>query len=191
MQNNYLSSIKKQFAYYKMLGDKSFEQVEEEVFFWQPNTQSNSIAIIVNHLSGNMKSRWTDFLATDGEKEWRNRDTEFENSIRTKAELLKYWQQGWDCLFKALDSINENNFNTTIYIRNQGHPIVEAINRQIAHYAYHIGQMVYIAKMKNNEAWHSLSIPKGSSKQFNATKFTKEKHQAHFTDEFLENKKAD
>jgi len=191
MQNNYLVSIKKQFAYYKMLGDKSFEQIKEEDLFWQPNENSNSIAVIVNHLSGNMKSRWTDFLTSDGEKEWRNRDAEFEKLINSKTDLLEHWQRGWECVFTALDSINENNFETVIYIRNQGHTIVEAINRQLAHYAYHIGQIVFIAKMKNNEEWQSLSIPKGASKLFNSAKFKKAKHQAHFTDEFLERKKAD
>jgi len=185
IKNDYLTSVKKQFAYYKMLGDKSFEQVNEEDLFWQPASNSNSIAVIGKHLWGNMKSRWTDFLIADGEKQWRNRDEEFEATIKTKDALLKHWQEGWDCVFTALDSINESNFETTIYIRNQGHTIVEAINRQLAHYAYHVGQIVFIAKIKNSENWQSLSIPKGDSKNFNATKFSKAKHKAHFTDELL------
>lgn len=185
MQNNYISSVKKQFAYYKLLGEKSFEQLEEKDLFFQNSSESNSIAIIVNHMSGNMKSRWSNFLTTDGEKEWRNRDKEFEQIINTKTELLQYWQEGWECVFTALESVNENNFETVIYIRNQGHTIVEAINRQLAHYAYHVGQIVFIAKMISNNNWQSLSIPKNASKKYNETKFSKAKHKAHFTDEFL------
>jgi len=165
MQNNYISSVKKQFAYYKLLGEKSFEQLEEKDLFFQNSSESNSIAIIVNHMSGNMKSRWSNFLTTDGEKEWRNRDKEFEQIINTKTELLQYWQEGWECVFTALESVNENNFETVIYIRNQGHTIVEAINRQLAHYAYHVGQIVFIAKMISNNNWQSLSIPKNASKK--------------------------
>lgn len=188
MQANYLESVKKQFAYYKLLGDKSFEQVSDEEIFWQYNPESNSIAITVNHIWGNMKSRWTDFLTSDGEKTWRNREQEFEDVIKTRVELLEKWEDGWKCLFTALDSINEDNFSTDVYIRNQGHSIVEAVNRQLAHYAYHIGQIVYIGRMIKGSEWKSLSIPKGKSKEFNKEKFSKEKHKAHFTDEFLEEK---
>lgn len=185
MQQNYLDSIHKQFAYYKLLGEKTFDQLSEEQLFWQYNEASNSIAIIVNHLSGNMKSRWTDFLESDGEKTWRNRDAEFEDLIKTKSQLHEQWESGWDCLFTALNSLNPENMGTTIYIRNQGHSVVEAINRQLAHYAYHIGQIVYLGRMIKGEAWQSLSIPKGASKAYNQAKFQQEKHQAHFTDEFL------
>ena len=144
---NYLESITKQFQYYKMLGDNTFAQLNDQELFWQFNPESNSIAIIVNHLWGNMLSRWTDFLKSDGEKEWRKRDQEFEDIIKTRAQLLEKWEAGWECLFQAIDSINETNFESTIYIRNQGHTIVEAINRQLAHYAYHIGQIVYLGGM--------------------------------------------
>lgn len=185
MQKDYLISIYKQFQYYKILGERTFNQLEDDNLFWQFNDASNSIAIIVNHLWGNMKSRWTDFLNTDGEKEWRQRDLEFENVIQSKNELIEKWEDGWQCLFTALESINENNFDTVIYIRNQGHTIVEAINRQLAHYAYHVGQIVFIGRMIKGEGWESLSIPKGQSAAFNQEKFSKEKKKAHFTDEIL------
>lgn len=185
MTNNYLESINKQFVYYKMLGDKTFAQLEESALFWQYNEASNSIAIMVKHLWGNMLSRWTDFLTSDGEKTWRNRDGEFEADIKDKAELLEKWEAGWKCLFTALDSINEQNFDTTIYIRNQGHTITEAINRQLAHYAYHIGQIVFLGRMIQGERWKSLSIPKGGSKAFNQAKFAQPKRQEHFTDSLV------
>jgi len=185
MQKNYIQSIRKQFDYYKLLGEQTFNQLEEAALFWKADEDQNSIAIIVNHLWGNMKSRWTDFLQSDGEKEWRNRDAEFEEILKDKTDLLNKWNEGWTCLFTALDSINADNFEQSIYIRNQGHSIVEAINRQLGHYAYHVGQIVLIGKMQKGKDWKSLSIPKGQSKQFNEKKFAQEKHQAHFTDEFL------
>lgn len=185
MQKNYLESIDKQFRYYKLLGEKTFQQLTEADLFWQYNPESNSIAIIVNHLSGNMKSRWTDFLTSDGEKEWRNRDREFESIIKSKAAMLKRWEEGWKCLFDALASIHEDNFETEIYIRNQGHTVVEAINRQLSHYAYHIGQITFIGKMIKGSDWTSLSVPKGHSKAYNEQKFTQEKRRTHFTEEYL------
>ncbi|MBC7846182.1 MAG: DUF1572 family protein [Flavobacterium sp.] len=191
MNTAYLESAKKQFEYYKMLGDKTMVQLPDDKLFWQYNDESNSIAIIVQHLSGNMLSRWTDFLTSDGEKEWRNRDAEFENDITTKDELIKKWKEGWDCLFNALNSLNEDDFSKTIYIRNQGHSVMEAINRQLAHYPYHVGQMVFIGKMICNDNWTSLSIPKGNSKTYNAEKFAKEKHKEHFTEEFLKKPNKD
>ncbi|MCB0400649.1 MAG: DUF1572 family protein, partial [Flavobacteriales bacterium] len=124
---NYLDSARKQFLYYKQLGEKTIDQVADEKLCWQFNDDSNSIAIMVNHLWGNMLSRWTDFLNSDGEKEWRNRDLEFEQVINNRKELLEKWHAGWDCLFNALNSINKDNFNTEIYIRNQGHSVMEAI----------------------------------------------------------------
>lgn len=183
MQNEYLNSVKKQFEYYKSVGEKTFDQLDEKNLFWQFNGESNSIAIIVNHLWGNMKSRWTNFLSTDGEKEWRNRDLEFESVIKTKVELLEKWYDGWNCLFNTLDSINKENFETKVYIRNQEHSIIDAINRQLAHYAYHIGQILYIGKMIKGREWKSLTIPKGQSNEFNKEKFSKGKHKGHFSDD--------
>lgn len=185
MTNNYLESAIKQFEYYKMLGEKTFEQLTDEQLFWQYNQESNSIATIVKHLWGNMLSRWTDFLTTDGEKEWRKRDAEFDNNIADKAELLSKWNEGWDCLFNALNPLTEDDLNKEIFIRNQGHSVIEAINRQLAHYPYHIGQIVFIGKMVCNDNWTSLSIPKGNSKEYNTDKFSKPKHKQHFTDEYL------
>lgn len=185
MNQDYLSSAIKQFEYYKQLGEKTIEQVPEEQLFWQFNDESNSIAIIVKHLWGNMLSRWADFLTTDGEKETRNRDAEFENDITTKDELLQKWNEGWTCLLDTLNSLTVADLDKTIYIRNMGHTVVEAINRQLAHYPYHIGQIVFIGKMICNQNWASLSIPKGNSVAYNAEKFAKSKHKEHFTDEFI------
>ncbi|GHC66711.1 DUF1572 family protein [Ulvibacter litoralis] len=179
----YLNSIKKQFEYYKSVGEKTFAQLDEKDFFWQFNEESNSIAIIVNHLSGNMKSRWTDFLTSDGEKEWRNRDLEFESVIKTKEQLISKWNDGWKCLFDALNSVNKENFDTEIFIRNQSHSILEAINRQFAHYSYHIGQIAFIGRMIKGTEWKSLTIPKGNSSDFNKEKFSKGKHGGHFSDD--------
>jgi hypothetical protein len=201
MNADYLKSAKQQFLYYKQLGDKTMDQLSDEQLFWQYNDASNSIAIMVKHLWGNMMSRWTDFLTTDGEKDFRKRDEEFELRVgpnhqgvdniaegvneHSRSVIIEKWEQGWACLFKALDSINEDNFDTTIYIRNQGHSIPEAVNRQMMHYAYHVGQMVYLGRMMKGEDWQSLSIPKGNSKAYNAEKFSQEKGKRHFTDEYL------
>ena len=202
MNTDYLKSAKQQFQYYKQLGDKTMDQLNDEQLFWQYNNASNSIAVMAKHLWGNMMSRWTDFLTTDGEKDFRKRDEEFELRVgpslqgvdtanaegvdeHSRAVIIEKWEQGWACLFTALDSINEDNFDTTIYIRNQGHSIPEAINRQMMHYAYHVGQMVYLGRMMKGEDWQSLSIPKGNSKAYNAEKFSQEKGKRHFTDEYL------
>ena len=126
MNNNFLESAIKQFVYYKSLGEKTFSQLQDDKLFWQYNTESNSIATIVKHLWGNMLSRWTDFLTSDGEKEWRNRDAEFENDIATKEDLLNKWNEGWSCLFNALNSLTEEDLTKLIYIRNQGQTVVEA-----------------------------------------------------------------
>jgi hypothetical protein len=185
METNYLTSMKKQFEYYKMLGEKAIEQTPDDKLFWQYNDDSNSIATVVKHLWGNMLSRWTDFLTSDGEKEWRHRDAEFENDIKSREELMTKWNEGWQCLFNAINPLSEEDLSKTIYIRNQGQTVTDAMNRQLAHYAYHVGQIVYIAKMAVGSSWKSLSIPKGQSQQYNAEKFSKEKHAEHFTDEYL------
>ncbi|MGV0920089.1 DUF1572 domain-containing protein [Empedobacter falsenii] len=186
MENNLVNGIIKQFQYYKQLGEKTFSQLTDEELFWQYNENSNSIAIIVNHLSGNMLSRWTDFLTTDGEKEWRNRDEEFEDTIKTKQQLLEKWEKGWKCLFNALAQIKtDEDLEQIIYIRNEGHTVIEAINRQLAHYPYHVGQIVFIGKLIKDNEWNSLSIPKNKSSDYNQIKFSTEKKTQHFTDEFL------
>ena len=169
-QINFLASARKQFEQYKLLGEKTINQVPEEKLFWQYNEESNSIAIIVNHLSGNMLSRWTSFLTSDGEKEGRNRDAEFENAINSKVELLERWNKGWTCLFDALNSISGDDLQKEIFIRNEKHTVLEAINRQLTHYPYHIGQIVFIGKMICGNNWQTLSIAKGKSKEFNESK---------------------
>ncbi|MDC8005659.1 DUF1572 family protein [Aureisphaera galaxeae] len=183
MNQSYLHSAKKQFQYYKVLGEKTFQQLSDEELLWQYNPESNSIAITVNHLWGNMLSRWTDFLISDGEKEWRNRDLEFESVIQSREELKQKWNEGWKCLFEALESITPEYYDAKVYIRNQEHSIEEALNRQMMHYAYHVGQIVYVGRMLKGSAWKSLSIPKGESKTFNREKFSKGKHGGHFTDD--------
>lgn len=185
INNSYLESTKKQFLYYKLLGEKAMEQLEPNQLFASINEDTNSIATIIKHISGNMLSRWTDFLTTDGEKEWRNRDSEFDDSIKTKEEVLEIWDKGWECFLNALNSLNSNQLSDIIYIRNEGHTVVEAINRQLAHYPYHIGQIIFYAKMLKKEDWTSLSIPKNKSKDYNSDKFSKDKSIKNFTnDEF-------
>jgi hypothetical protein len=180
---SYLESIKKQFLYYKILGEKAMEQLEPEQLFVAVNNDTNSIAVIVKHLSGNMLSRWTDFLTTDGEKETRNRDAEFENYLQTKEEVLTTWNAGWDCFLGALDNLQPEQLSEIIYIRNEGHTVIEAINRQLTHYPYHIGQIVFYAKQLKNSDWDSLSIPKNKSNSYNTTKFAQEKTIKNFTEE--------
>ena len=181
----YLESVKKQFLYYKTLGEKAMDQLEPEQLFISINEDTNAIATIVKHLSGNMLSRWTDFLTTDGEKDWRNRDGEFEETFKTKQELLEFWNKGWDCFFNAINSLTTDQLSSIIYIRNEGHTVIEAINRQLAHYPYHIGQIVFYAKMLKKGEWNSLSIPKNKSNSYNSDKFSKEKGIKNFTDDEL------
>ncbi len=185
MEKDYLTSIYQQFSYYKKLGEDTFCQLTDSQLNWQYNETSNSITTIVKHLCGNMLSRWKDFLETDGEKETRNRDAEFENSNLSTEQVLIIWKDGWDCLFDTLQSLKEEDLQKVIYIRNQGHTVVEAINRQLAHYPYHIGQIVYIGKMVVGNNWKSLSIPKGKSETYNESKFSVSKHREHFTNEYL------
>ena len=182
MEKTYLESTKKLFTYYKKLGDDAMAQVADEKLFFQPTEDSNSIAIIVQHMAGNMLSRWTDFLTTDGEKDWRNRDAEFETNITNRQALFEYWNKGWRCLFDAMNSLTETDLDKTIYIRNEGHTVVEAINRQLAHYPYHVGQIIFLAKMLSTNEWKSLSIPKNKSQDYNQVKFSKEKGDTFFTD---------
>lgn len=187
--NSYLESVKKQFLYYKTLGEKAMEQLEPEQLFVAINEDTNSIATIVKHLAGNMLSRWTDFLTADGEKEWRNRDSEFDSCFHgnDKEELLATWNKGWDCFLDALNGLQAEQLSEIIYIRNEGHTVIEAINRQLAHYPYHVGQIVFYAKMLKKSEWISLSIPKNKSNSYNSDKFSKEKSIRNFTDDELKN----
>lgn len=167
LSNNFLNHTITRVTYYKTLGDKTFEQLSEQDFHYQPNEESNSIAIIIQHVAGNMLSRWTDFLTTDGEKEWRNRDTEFEEQQLSKEQLLAFWNKGWDCFLNALQNLTEDDLLKTITIRTEPLLVIDAIQRQMAHYPYHVGQIVYLGRMIKQQDWKNLSIPKGNSQQFN------------------------
>ena len=178
MENNlnihYIENSISEFRKIKDLGDKAFSQIKDEDFFWSPDEESNSIAIIVRHLSGNMLSRWTEFLTTDGEKPNRNRDEEFEKIFYTdKDDIISRWESGWSCLFKALESLKGDDLMNIVTIRNEPHTVIQAINRQLVHYSYHTGQIVYIAKHLESSNWKSLSIPKGESEEFNEKMKTK------------------
>ncbi|MBS1512628.1 MAG: DUF1572 family protein [Bacteroidetes bacterium] len=163
----FLSSAIKRLQSYKDLADKTFAQLTDADFHYQPNEGSNSIAIIIQHVAGNMLSRWTDFLTSDGEKDWRNRDTEFEEQHWDKAALIAYWEKGWACCLDAIAALTPEDLLKTITIRGEGLIVIDAINRQLAHYPSHVGQIVYIGKMITGSQWKSLSIPKGQSQQFN------------------------
>ncbi|NNE56095.1 MAG: DUF1572 family protein [Flavobacteriales bacterium] len=166
---HYLDSVKAQFIYYKTLAENSIEQVSENRINWYFHNDTNSLAIIVKHMSGNLVSRFTDFLTSDGEKSWRNRDDEFVDDVIDKPQMMELWNKGWTCLFNALDELQADDLSRRVLIRGEQHTVVEAINRQLAHHAYHVGQIVYLSKMLSQK-WDSLSIPKGKSEEFNALK---------------------
>lgn len=165
--STFLQSAIKRLVYYKELGDKTFAQLNDADLHYQPNEESNSIAIIIQHVYGNMLSRWTDFLTTDGEKDWRNRDTEFELHQQSKQQLIELWEKGWKCFLDTLNSLTEDDLLKTIHIRKEPLSVIDAINRQLAHYPYHVGQIVYIAKIIKDKNWQNLSIPRGKSDEFN------------------------
>ncbi|MEL6975157.1 MAG: DUF1572 family protein [Bacteroidota bacterium] len=167
----YLTSARAELMRYKTMAEKTFDQVDDEQLFWRQSASDNSIAFIVKHIVGNMRSRWTNFFTEDGEKSWRNRDTEFEGPYASRTEMLTAWQGAWDILFSVLDSIDQENYNHTVKIRGEVHSIPAALNRQLAHYASHVGQIVFLGKMLKGESWTSLSIPKGKSDAFNASMF--------------------
>lgn len=158
---NFLNSAIKEFRKLKDLGERAMKQIRDEDYFWQSDDESNSIAIIIRHISGNMHSRWTDFLTTDGEKEWRKRDEEFERIFYTdKDDILMRWESGWKRLFETLESLNDGDLGKTVTIRNEPHTVIEAINRQLTHIGYHIGQIAYIARHRAGDQWATLSIPR-------------------------------
>ena len=141
-------------------------QVADDQLFYAPDAESNSIAIVVKHMAGNMRSRWTDFLTTDGEKPWRDRDSEFEDPPRDRPELMQMWEEGWACLFQALRSLDDSHLTARVLIRGEAHSVLQAINRQLCHYAYHIGQIVLLAKQWRQRDWTPLSVPRGKSADF-------------------------
>jgi uncharacterized damage-inducible protein DinB len=161
--SHYLESALFTLRYYKRLGERAIEQVSDEQLHWTPDPEANSIAIVVKHLAGNMRSRWTDVLTTDGEKPDRNRDGEFMDDIGSRVDLLRLWERGWGQVFDAITTLTPADLTSTVTIRKREHSVVQAIDRQIAHYAYHVGQIVYLARMLAREGWQPLSIPRGES----------------------------
>ena len=164
---SYIEDSLSLFRYYKKLGEGAMEQVSDEQLFATLDPEMNSIAIIVKHIAGNMRSRWTDFLSSDGEKPDRNRDTEFEEPPSTRTDLLKLWNDGWDRIFSALEPLSDSALHRSVPIRGEPHSVMQAINRQIAHYSYHVGQIVFLAKHLNASGWKSLSVPRNKSAEFN------------------------
>lgn len=164
----FLQSAIKKFKLQKALGEKAFAQLEEKNFLFKPSTESNSIAIIVQHMNGNMLSRWTNFLQEDGEKSWRKRDEEFEDVLQTTEEIINAWNKGWDCLLNTLENLKADDVMKTITIRSEPMLVVDAVVRQIDHYGYHVGQIVYLARLMKDENWQSLSIPKRKSTENNS-----------------------
>jgi uncharacterized damage-inducible protein DinB len=164
---SYLEDALSLFACYKKLAERAIDQIPDECLFAPIDREANSIAIIVKHMAGNMRSRWTDFLTSDGEKPTRDRDSEFEDPPATRAELLALWESGWACLFSALQSLTEADLARKITIRGEAHSVMQAVNRQLAHYPHHIGQIVLLAKHFACENWQSLSIPRRKSAEFN------------------------
>jgi hypothetical protein len=163
----FLESAIKRFKEYKNLGEKTFAQLNDEAMLYEPNHDVNSIAVIIQHMHGNMLSRWTNFLTEDGEKEWRKRDEEFEIKQLSKEEIVDLWNEGWKACLNALESLTPDDLQKSITIRQQPLSVIDAINRQLAHYSYHVGQIVFLGKCVKGAAWQSLSIPKGNSQQYN------------------------
>jgi len=167
----YLDEVRRNFRGYKRLAEATFAQLQEDEFFYSPDSESNSVAVIMKHISGNLRSRWTDFLTTDGEKPDRNRDQEFEmDKSATRDQLMQRWEAGWSTLFETLAALQAADLTRAVYIRGEAHSVVQAINRALAHYAYHVGQIVYLGKHIRQGAWKSLSIPKGRTAEYNALK---------------------
>jgi hypothetical protein len=163
----FLESVIKRFKEYKAMGEKTFDRLNDKEMHFQPNEESNSIAVIIQHLHGNMLSRWTNFLTEDGEKQWRKRDDEFELHKFSKEQLIDKWNEGWNVFLDTLESLTTNDLSKTITIRSQPLNVVDAINRQMAHYSYHVGQIVYLGRWIRQSEWKSLSIPKNKSNEFN------------------------
>jgi len=174
---SYLKDAIDLFRYYRRLGDNAIVQCPEDKLCAEIDPESNSVAIIVKHMAGNMRSRWSNFLTTDGEKPDRQRDTEFEDAPGTRGEIMAMWDTGWNYLFEALASLTDADLSRTITIRTEPHSVTQAINRQIAHYSYHVGQIVYLARHFAGSDWRTLTIPKKKSGEFNAQVASDEKSQ--------------
>ena len=164
---SYLADAISLFRYYKKLGERALEQVADDQLGYAQDEENNSIAIIMKHLAGNMRSRWTDFLTADGEKPSRNRDSEFEDPPKTRTELMQGWEEGWACLLGTLESLKDSDMSRRVVIRGEAHSVMKAINRQLCHCAYHVGQIVLLAKQRRKGDWTSLTVPRGKSSNYN------------------------
>jgi hypothetical protein len=165
---NYLDEARRSFRGYKRLTEGALAQLQDADFFYTPDPESNSVAVIVKHMSGNMRSRFTDFLTTDGEKPTRHRDQEFElGTAVTREQVMRWWEDGWNCVFQALEALKPEDLTRTIHIRGEAHSVLQALNRQVTHYAHHSGQILFLAKLIRKSEWKSLSIPRGKSAEFN------------------------
>jgi hypothetical protein len=164
---SYLEDSLSLFRYYKTLGERAMAQLSDEQLFTAMDDESNSVAVIVKHMAGNLRSRWTDFLTSDGEKTTRNRDMEFVDPPGNRESLLRIWNEGWDLLFRALEPLTEADLGRTVQIRGEAHSVMQAINRQLTHYSYHSGQIVFLAKHLNHGQWQTLTIPRNRSADFN------------------------
>ena len=165
----YLEEARRSFRGYRRLAEGTFAQLTDADFFYAPDPDSNSVALVVKHVGGNLRSRWTDFLTSDGEKPDRHRDQEFElNAGPTREELMRSWEHGFDCVLQTLAALQPADITRTVYIRGEAHSVLQAINRSLAHIAYHVGQIAYLGKHLKKGQWKSLSIPKGKSAEFNA-----------------------
>ena len=164
---SYLEDSLTLFRMYKSLGEKAMAQLTGDQLYAVLDPEMNSVAVIVKHIAGNMLSRWSDFLTSDGEKPFRDRDAEFEDPPPNREALLDLWNRGWVCLFSALEPLTDADLTRTITIRTEPHSVMQAINRQVTHYAYHVGQIVFLAKHLQSEHWKSLSVPRGQSQKFN------------------------
>jgi hypothetical protein len=163
----FLSAIINAFEANKRLADRAIAQVPDDKLHVALDPNTNSIAIIMKHVSGNLMSRWTEFLTADGEKPWRNRDDEFVDTFRSRAELLEYWERGWTCLLTAIEALKHDDLNKTMLIRGEPHSVPLALERSLGHTCYHIGQIVQVARIHAGEKWDTLTIPRGGSEQFN------------------------
>jgi hypothetical protein len=166
--DSYVKDSLSLFRYYKKLGEGAIAQCPEQGLFAMLDGENNSLASVVKHMAGNMRSRWMDFLTSDGEKPNRNRDSEFEDAPKTRSEVLDLWDAGWKCMFAALEPLNDSNMTNTVTIRGEEHSVMQAVNRQVAHYSYHVGQIVMLAKHFSGANWKALTIPKKKSGEFNA-----------------------
>jgi len=159
----FLDSIRARFQMYRELAEKTFEQLDDDDFYYRPDPASNNIAILIQHMAGNLRSRFTNFLNSDGEKPWRNRDQEFEDQHLDRSQLMHLWQEGWSCLFDALDNLREQDLIKHVTIRDEPLTVIDALHRQLAHHAYHVGQIVYLGKVLKKNRWKTLSIPRKNS----------------------------